>query len=143
MLYYIPLGIFHFEAAMILRNSNLISSKCQVQKCGFQLRRRRQNIWKKLTKFGWQIYFNVLIYPLPKKMYYFELGIVPIRYIIKIRKHLYLKYILKQSEESLLHKGASPLKLTGGVCNNKKVSRASSWITFGQGAQKWIIWAYF
>ena len=40
----------------------------------------------------------------PTCIMYLELGCVPIRFIIKSRRILFLQYILQQDEESLLHK---------------------------------------
>ena len=39
----------------------------------------------------------------PKEMLYLELGIVPIRFIIKMRRLNFLQYILQEDENCLIH----------------------------------------
>ena len=39
----------------------------------------------------------------PKEMLYLELGVVPIRYLIKMRRLNFLQYILQEDRESLIH----------------------------------------
>ena len=38
----------------------------------------------------------------PIDILYLEMGVIPIKYIIKMRRLMFLKHILKQNEESLL-----------------------------------------
>ena len=40
----------------------------------------------------------------PKALLYLELGVLPIRYVIKSRRLMFLHYILNQNEESLMKK---------------------------------------
>ena len=46
----------------------------------------------------------------PMHLLYLELGIIPARFVIKQRKHMYLKHILMQNKNSLLKKKFLMLK---------------------------------
>ena len=39
----------------------------------------------------------------PKEMLYLEMGVAPIRFIIKMRRLNFLQYMLKEDEDSLVH----------------------------------------
>ena len=39
----------------------------------------------------------------PKEMLYLEMGVVPIRFIIKMRRLNFPQYMLKEDEDSLVH----------------------------------------
>ena len=98
-----PGGNFHFEIALILRNACLISSLISGSESWYdmkeadyrRLERCDENLLSKILKCSTQV---------PCEVRYLELGILPIRYIIMLRRISYLQEILKQrTKKSLLY----------------------------------------
>ena len=100
---HICFGKHHFVVAMILRNALLISSMLTNAEA-------RHNITMteiaELEKVDESLLRKVLESPAstPKEMLYLELGVSPIRNIIKSRRLNFLHYILHEEKESLLYK---------------------------------------
>ena len=101
MLEGIPFGKHFYEVAVILRNSLLVSSvlfNCEA--------------WYNLTKTELKLLESVdlcflrAIFKAPKstpiEMFYLELGILPLKEIIRKRRLGFLHYILRQSKESMI-----------------------------------------
>ena len=93
----------HHELGVTLRNAMLISSL--LTNCESWYNVTIANIVT-LEKVDEQMLRGILNAPrmTPKALVYLELGCLPIRYIIKSRRLMFLHYILSQSEESLLKK---------------------------------------
>ena len=94
-------GPFFFEVALILRSSLFLNSILL-----------NSEVWYRLTKADVEelesvdnaLLRRILEAPActPTPMLYLELGCIPITYIIMNRRIMYLQYLLKQDEDSLL-----------------------------------------
>ena len=96
-------GPFQFEVANTLRESLFINSiltnsevwynlsKIEIE----QLEQIDEELLRKVLETGRST---------PKVMLYLEMGCLPIRFIVKKRRIMYLHYILHQEKESLLHR---------------------------------------
>ena len=96
-------GRFYFEAALMLREALFLNS-CLLN----------SEVWYNITNNDIQqleasdnnlIHSVILECPkyTPVSIMFLDLGIIPIRYILKKRRTLFLQYILKQKSDSLLH----------------------------------------
>ena len=90
-----PGGIFHFELAVMMRNAYLISSMLSCCEVWYNL-----SEWelRKLEQTDEMLLRKVLdcSYQVTSEMLSLELGLLSIRFIIKLRRVLYLQHILKQ-----------------------------------------------
>ena len=95
-------GKFYFKVAMILRNSLLISSLLTNAEAWYNLSTSEVT---ELEKVDEDLLRKVLECPIstPKEMLYLELGVSPIRNIIRSRRLNYLQYILHEDKESLMY----------------------------------------
>ena len=95
-------GNFYFEVAIILRNSLLISSLLTNAEAWYNL--THADI-KELERVDEMLFRKILECPssTPKEMLYLELGVLPIRYIIMMRRLNFLQYILYEDKNSLIH----------------------------------------
>ena len=99
-----PAGKYHFELAVIMRNAVLISSILSCSETWYniteveyrKLEQTDEILMKKILNCSSQITHEVL---------YLELGLMPARFIILLRKLMYLQHILKQkSQDTLLYR---------------------------------------
>ena len=99
-----PGGKYHFELAVIMRNAILISSILSCSETWYniteveyrKLEQTDEILMKKIFNCSSQITHEVL---------YLELGLMPARFIILLRKLMYLQHILKQkSQDTLLYR---------------------------------------
>ena len=97
-----PGGKYNFEIAKILRNALLISSILSGSEVWYGLTlteiEKLEEIDESLLR---QVFESSKF--VTKVMLYFELSVLPIRHLIKMRRVLYLQDILKQKQNSLLH----------------------------------------
>ena len=95
-------GKFYFKVAMILRNSLLISSLLTNAEAWYNLSTSEVT---ELEKVDEDLLRKVLECPIstPKEMLYLELGVSPIRNIIRSRRLNFLQYILHEDKESLMY----------------------------------------
>ena len=103
MLDKIPLGIEYFKIALILRESNFLSSLLTNSGVWYGL--NKQDI-KQLEDLDLSLLRNFLKAPCttPAEAVYLELGCINIETIIKVKRLNYLHYLLQQNEESMLYK---------------------------------------
>ena len=102
-------GPYQFEVASILRESLLINSILTNSEVWYNLSKKEieqleqidEELLRKILETGRST---------PKVMLYLEMGCLPIRYIIKKRRIMFLHYILHQAKESLLHRFFSAQK---------------------------------
>ena len=91
----VPGGKYHFEIAVILRNAYLISSMLSCSEVWYSVTegdlRKLEQVDEKLLRKILNCSFQVT-----NEMLYLELGLLPVRYIIKLRRLIYLKHVLKQ-----------------------------------------------
>ena len=94
-----PGGIFHFELAIMMRNAYLISSMLSCCEVWYNL-----SEWelRKLEQTDEMLLRKVLdcSYQITSEMLSLELGLFPVRFIIKLRRVIYLQHILKQKEKN-------------------------------------------
>ena len=103
MLEGIPFGKFYFEVAIILRNSLLVSSVLFNSEAWYNLTQAELNL---IETVDIDLLRNVLKAPrsTPKEMFFLELGILPLREIIRRRRLGFLHYILQQKSDSIVYK---------------------------------------
>ena len=92
-------GIFHFELAIMMRNEYLISSMLSCCEVWYNL-----SEWelRKLEKTDEMLLRKVLdcSYQVTSEMLSLELGLLPVKFIFKLRRVIYLQHILKQKEQN-------------------------------------------
>ena len=94
----ISLGKYHFELAILLRESILLNSKTWVEVTNDDI--------EMLEAVDRIMMRRILDVPIStsKPALYLELGCIPIRYIIKARRLLFLQYILKRNKNETISK---------------------------------------
>ena len=95
MLERIPGGPFNFEIAVVLRNALLISSILSNSEVWYGLTKLEAEQLEQIDEMWIRNLFE-LPRNVPKDLLYLELGLVPIYYIIKGRKQMFLHHILHQ-----------------------------------------------
>ena len=103
MLEGIPFGKFYFEVAIILRNSLLVSSVLFNSEAWYNLTKAELDLLETVDN---NLLRGILKAPqsTPKEMFFLELGIIPLREIIRKRRLGFLYYILQQKEDSIISK---------------------------------------
>ena len=103
MLEGIPFGKFYYEVAVILRNSLLVSSILFNSEAWYNLTQAELNL---IETVDIDFLRGVLKAPrsTPKEMFFLELGILPLREIIRKRRLGFLHYILQQKNDSIVYK---------------------------------------
>ena len=95
-------GKYHYEVAILLRNSLLINSLLTNSEAWHNL---TETDIRNLEKVDENLLCKILETPIstPREMLYLELGVMPIRFIIKSRRLNFLKYIVSEPNDSLVH----------------------------------------
>ena len=96
-------GKYYFQVAMVLRNSLLISSLLTNAEAWYNL---SSTDITELEKVYEDLLRKVLECPVstPREMLYLELGVSPIRNMIRSRRINFLQYILKEEKDSLMYR---------------------------------------
>ena len=96
-------GSFHFEVAVMLRDSLFINSVLVNSECWYGL---TENEVTELEKEDEQLLRKVLEAPskTPKCMLYLETGCKPLRFLIMKRQMMFFHYILKEDKNSLIRR---------------------------------------
>ena len=96
-------GPYFYQAALNLRMSLLLSSILLNSESWYNM---TENDLKQLESVDNMLHRRILESPLstPISILHLELGTLPIRYLIKCRRLLFLQYILKENKDSLLYK---------------------------------------
>ena len=96
-------GKYHFEMAVILRNSYLISSILSSSEVWYGVTHAEI---VKLEQIDEMLWLNILecSSSVPRDLIYLELGILRIRDIIITRRLMFLHHIMKQEKESLIYR---------------------------------------
>ena len=100
VLNYVPRGKFHFETAMIFRNVHLFSSMLSCSEVWYgltewdlrKLEQTDENLLRHILNCSSQVTSDVLS---------LELGLLPVRFIIKLRRITYLHHIMNQRNEKI------------------------------------------
>ena len=103
MLEKMPGGEYHFEIAVILRNAMLISSLLTNSEVWYGVTKEDTDQLEQIDEMWIRNLFECSR-NVPKDLLYLELGLVPISFILKGRKQMFLHHILQQNETSLLHR---------------------------------------
>ena len=95
-------GKHFFKVAIILRNSHLVSSLLTNSEAWYNVTQADIDMLEGVDE---MLLRRVLECPMstPKEMLYLELGVLPLRYIIKMRRLNFLQYILKEDNNSLIY----------------------------------------
>ena len=99
----VPFGELYFQVAIILRNSLLVSSVLCNSETWFNLTKAELDL---LETVDLLLLRTLLAAPktVPKEMLYLELGVIPLREMMRQRRLNFLHYILRQDKESILFK---------------------------------------
>ena len=99
----VPFGKLFFEVAIILRNTLLVSTVLCNSEAWFNLSKAELDLIETVDT---MLLRKILNTPktTPKEMLFLELGVLPLRQIIKQRRLSFLKYILDQSPTSIIFK---------------------------------------
>ena len=95
VLNHVPGGKFHFETAMIFRNAYLISSMLSCSEVWYgltewdlrKLEQTDENLLRHILNYSSQVTSEVL---------FLELGLLPVRFTIKMKRITYLHHIMNQ-----------------------------------------------
>ena len=101
ILKYVPGGKFHFEIAVLMRIAYLISSMLSCSEVCYnisesdlrKLEQSDESLMRKILNCSSQVSGEILS---------LELGLLPVRHIIKLRRMIYLQHILKQRKKNTL-----------------------------------------
>ena len=103
MLEKMPGGEYHFEIAVILRNAMLISSILKNSEVWYGATKEDTDLLEQIDKMWIRNLFECSR-NVPNDLLYLELGLLPISFMLKGRKQMFLHHILQQHENSLLHR---------------------------------------
>ena len=98
---YLPGGRFHFEIAIIMRNAYLVSSMLSCSEVWYDV---TESDMRKLEQTDELMLRNIFdcSSQVTCEILYLELGLLPARYIIKLRRIIYFQHILKQRRKNTL-----------------------------------------
>ena len=99
----VPFGKLYFQVAIILRNSLLVSSVLCNSETWFNLTKSELDLLETVDLLLLRTILGAQK-TVPKEMLYLELGVIPLREMIRQRRLNFLHYILKQDKESILFK---------------------------------------
>ena len=97
------LGKFHFETGLILRESIFLSSMLVNSETWVNIKKEDIEVLESLDRI---LMRRLLETPTstPKPSLYLELGCIPVGYIIKSRRLMFLQYILKRKKDETISK---------------------------------------
>ena len=101
MLTLTSLGHFHFEIALVFCESILISKLIFNSEVWYNVSNKQLEKLEQIDELYFRRILNVAK-TAPKVSIYMEFGIMPIRFIIKIRRLLYYWHILQRNKEELI-----------------------------------------
>ena len=95
-------GCYYFQAAILQRNMKLISSMLYNSEAWVNI---NEDQLRKLEQVDESLLQQILETPstIPKEMLYLELGVLPIRFIITMKRLNYFYYLLHQPKESIFY----------------------------------------
>ena len=97
----VPGGRFHFEIGVILRNAYLISSMLSCSEAWYNV---TESELRKLEQIDEKLMCKILdcSSQVTHEMLYLELGLLPIRFMIKLRRLTYFQHILQQQKKKII-----------------------------------------
>ena len=96
-------GPFHFEVALIFRESMLLSSILTNSESWYKVTQEERNMLERCDENLLRMIFETPL-TTPKCMLYLESGCRPIRFTIMRKRLIFLYYILNEKEESLINR---------------------------------------
>ena len=110
MLSQVSLGHYYFEIALIMRDSMLVSKLLSNSEIWYNLSKDQ---YIKLERMDELFFRRILNLPIsvPKESLYVEFGCQPLKYLIKIRRLMYLWHILHLEKKELVYKFYTAQKL--------------------------------
>ena len=98
----ITFGYHKYKVAVLLRNSLFINSILSNAEVWYSV---STSEIEQLEEIDEMLLRNILSAPrsTPRPLLYLEMECIPIRFILKTRRLMYLKYILDEDEQSLIH----------------------------------------
>ena len=93
----------HWQWGKSTRNSYLISSTLSISEVWYGITQHEYEQLEKVDEM-WMQNIMECSSSVPKDLLYFELALLPIRFIIQTRRLLYFHHILQQKRDSLLHR---------------------------------------
>ena len=114
MLNLISLGHCYFEISLILRDSILISKLTFNSEIWYNLTKVQINKLEQIDEMYMRKVFNVAR-TVPKEGLYIECGKMPIKFIIKMRRMMFLWHILSRNKDELLFKFYTAQKLAPSI----------------------------
>ena len=98
----LSLGQFHFEMGVLLRESLFLSSMLLNSETWVDITKEDMEVLESVDRILLRRLLDVPT-STPKPALYLELGCIPIRYIIKSRRLLFLQYILKRNKNETMN----------------------------------------
>ena len=95
-------GKYFFQAAVLLRNSLLVSSMLFNSEAWYHVTTAEIETLEKIDETCIRKFLNAP-FATPRIILYLELGVMPLRYIIKSRRLNYLHYILNEDTNSMIY----------------------------------------
>ena len=103
MLNKVSLGHNYFEIAFIMKETMLISKLVSSSEVWYNVSKDQYTKLERIDELYLRRIFNVAI-SVPKESLYIEAGCIPVKYLIKIRRLMYLWNILHLDKSELLYK---------------------------------------
>ena len=103
MMSQVSLGHYFYEIALIMRDSMLVSKLLSNSEIWYNMTKDQYIKLERIDELFFRRIFNVPI-STPKESFYIEAGCLPLKYVIKIRRMMYLWHILHIKKEELLYK---------------------------------------
>ena len=96
-----PGGKYHFELAVIFRNAYLISSMLSCCEVWYHITENKMRKLEKVDESLMRKFFDCSS-QVTSEILSLELGLLPVRHIIKLRRLIYFHYIMKQRKTNSL-----------------------------------------
>ena len=103
MLSQVSLGHFHFEIALVMRDSILISKLVASSEIWYDVSKQEYKKLESIDEMFYRRLFNVQI-STPKESLYIETGKLPIKFIIKTRRVMYWWHVVNSNKCEVLYK---------------------------------------
>ena len=95
-------GNFHFHTAKILRDALFVNSVLDNSEVWYNITKKKEQLESVDNSLLKRIFETPSTCPIP--FLHLELGTVPLRFIIKQRRIMYLHYLLQQNDSSLIYR---------------------------------------
>ena len=132
-------GRFHFKVAKMLRETVFLNSILLNSEAWYSVDKQTIEELEKLDNILLKKIFE-LPTSTPAAFLHLELGTIPIRFILMIRRLNFLQYILKEQEDSLIHRFL--VTQIENTLLNKHISRPHTELYFGTDKvtkrERWI-----